>query len=256
VLRSSLNDGYLTLPILQRARVTLLLAVYRQSVRLGAEALETHGQNFFSQLNTCDHSPYIASCLTRGWVCYLQLLLALTRAFILVSESRGTRDHILLSQIRDFPFPLLLRLAGLRWRYSAPPPHANRLFFKVKVKVMLRPTVQSASLSSNKAPIWVLGPDLYYSQTVAGLLIWGALSDERTGLPFTISAGPRQRSHSRVLVPWDSPPYFTVSDLRLPLFVASYDSQGYSGGILLRLHTEALSNQSQSHIVTDGQSVS
>jgi hypothetical protein len=44
----------------------------------------------------------------------------------------------------------------------------------------------------------------------------GALSDERTGLLFTIAAGPRQRIHSRVRVPWDSWPYFTVSDSRLP----------------------------------------
>jgi hypothetical protein len=75
---------------------------------------------------------------------------------------------------------------------------------------------QSASLSWNKAPIWGLRPDFYYCQTVAGFLIWGALSDERTGLPFTISVGPRQRSHSRIPVPWDSRPYFTVSDSRLP----------------------------------------
>jgi hypothetical protein len=39
---------------------------------------------------------------------------------------------------------------------------------------------QSASLSWNKAPIWGLRPDIYYCQTVAGLLVWGALSDERT----------------------------------------------------------------------------
>jgi hypothetical protein len=55
---------------------------------------------------------------------------------------------------------------------------------KVKVKVMLRPTVQSASSSCNKAPIWGLRPDLYYFQTFAGLLMWGALSDEKTGLLF------------------------------------------------------------------------
>jgi hypothetical protein len=36
------------------------------------------------------------------------------------------------------------------------------------------------------------------------------------GLLFTISAGPRQRIHSRVRVPCDWRPYFTVSDLRLP----------------------------------------
>jgi hypothetical protein len=59
---------------------------------------------------------------------------------------------------------------------------------------------QSASLSWNKAPIWGLRPDFYYCQTVAGLLMWGALSDERTGLSFTIAAGPRQRNHSRVRV--------------------------------------------------------
>jgi hypothetical protein len=63
---------------------------------------------------------------------------------------------------------------------------------------------QSASLSWNKAPIWGLRPDLYYSQIVMGLSRWGALSDERMRVSFTISARPRQRSHSRVRVPWDS----------------------------------------------------
>jgi hypothetical protein len=43
---------------------------------------------------------------------------------------------------------------------------------------------QSASHSWNKASIWGLGPDLYYYQTVAGLLMWGSLSDERTSLSF------------------------------------------------------------------------
>jgi hypothetical protein len=75
---------------------------------------------------------------------------------------------------------------------------------------------QPASLSWNKASIWGLRPDLDYCLTFAGLLVWGILSDERTGLPFTIAAGPCQRSLSRVRVPWDSRPYFAVSDLRLP----------------------------------------
>jgi hypothetical protein len=64
-----------------------------------------------------------APSLTRGRVCPLRLLLALASAVIFGSESRGTRDHILLSQIRDFPFRRLLRLTGLQWRYSTPPPH-------------------------------------------------------------------------------------------------------------------------------------
>jgi hypothetical protein len=55
--------------------------------------------------------------LTRGRVCRLQLSLVLASAVILESESSGTRDHILLSQIRDFSFRRLLRLAGLRCKY-------------------------------------------------------------------------------------------------------------------------------------------
>jgi hypothetical protein len=53
------------------------------------------------------------------------LLLALASADIFGSDSHGTRDHNLLSQIRDFPFRRLLRLAGLRWRYSTLPLHGN-----------------------------------------------------------------------------------------------------------------------------------
>jgi hypothetical protein len=62
-----------------------------------------------------------APSLRRGRVCRLQFLLALAIAVILGSESRGTRDHILLSHSWDFPFRRLLRLAGLRWRYSTQP---------------------------------------------------------------------------------------------------------------------------------------
>jgi hypothetical protein len=40
----------------------------------------------------------------RGRVCRLQFLLVLASAVILGSESLGTRNHLLLSQIRDFPF--------------------------------------------------------------------------------------------------------------------------------------------------------
>jgi hypothetical protein len=44
-----------------------------------------------------------ALSLTWEWVCRLQLLLVLASTVILGSESCGTRDHILLSQIRDSP---------------------------------------------------------------------------------------------------------------------------------------------------------
>jgi hypothetical protein len=82
--------------------VTLRLAVYRQSVRLGDNPLSLTTSIFF-QLNTCCHSLYVTSSLRRGWVCRLQLLLVLASAVILVSKSRGTHDHMLLFRIRDSP---------------------------------------------------------------------------------------------------------------------------------------------------------
>jgi hypothetical protein len=61
--------------------------------------------------------------------------------------------------------------------------------------------------------------------------MWSAVSDERTGLSFTIAAVPRQRSLSGVRVPRDLRPYITLET----------QSQSQS--------------QSQSHIATDGQSI-
>jgi hypothetical protein len=67
---------------------------------LGTNPLRLTTTNIF-QLNTCGNSPHVTSSLTIGWVCHLQLLLALASAVILRSESRGAHDHILLSQIRE-----------------------------------------------------------------------------------------------------------------------------------------------------------
>jgi hypothetical protein len=61
---------------------------------------------YCSQVRVCWSG---ALFLTRGRVCHLQFMLALTSA-------------IFLSQIPDFPFHRLLRLAGLRRTYSTPPP--------------------------------------------------------------------------------------------------------------------------------------
>jgi hypothetical protein len=70
---------------------------------LATSPLSLTTSNFIFQLNTCGYSPYVTSSLTRGWVCRLQLLLVLASAGILRSESRGTHDHVLLSQFRDSP---------------------------------------------------------------------------------------------------------------------------------------------------------
>jgi hypothetical protein len=66
-----------------------------------------------------------ALSLTRGQDCRLQFLLVLASTVILGSEFLGTHNHILLSQIRDFPFRRLLRLTGLLWWYLTPPSHGS-----------------------------------------------------------------------------------------------------------------------------------
>jgi hypothetical protein len=58
---------------------------------------------FYFQLNPCGHSPYVTFSLTREWVSRLKLLLVFASTVILWSESLGTHDRILLSQIRDSP---------------------------------------------------------------------------------------------------------------------------------------------------------
>jgi hypothetical protein len=83
--------------IIFRVRVTLRLAVYRQSVHLGSSPLETHDQYF--QLNTCGYSLCNILCGERMG---LSSTIAgpRQRSHFRVRVPR-THDHILLSQIRD-----------------------------------------------------------------------------------------------------------------------------------------------------------
>jgi hypothetical protein len=71
-----------------------------------------------------------------------------------------------------------------------------------KSKVTLRLTVdQSVNLGVEPHLGLMTGYLLLFDNY--GLLFWGALSDESTGLPFVYAAGPRQRSLSQVRVPLD-----------------------------------------------------
>jgi hypothetical protein len=100
-----------------------VLCYDRRSVDQSVLEQSTHlvlNDQIFSTVRLLRVCWYEELSVTRGRVCHLQLLLALTSAVILRSNFRGTRGHILLSHIRDFPFRHLLRLAGLRWRYSTP----------------------------------------------------------------------------------------------------------------------------------------
>jgi hypothetical protein len=89
-------------------------------------------------------------------------------------------------------------VSGLRWRYSNPPPHGKPLDnpCQVKVQVTLRPTV-SRPVRLGVRPIWdprpIFLPPWDFLLDSYCLLCCSALSDERTGLFFTVAAGPRQR---------------------------------------------------------------
>jgi hypothetical protein len=74
----------------------------------------------------------------------------------------------------------------------------------LSLSLILRPTVSRRVYLGIKHPSGAYDQIFYYCQTVAGLLMWGAISDERTGVSFTIAVDPRQRSHFRVQVTWDS----------------------------------------------------
>jgi hypothetical protein len=62
---------------------------------------------------------------------------------------------------------------------------------QAKVKVILRPTVCRPVTRDQFFPFCIF-------LTVSGLLKWGALSDERTDLDFSVFAGHRQRSLSQI----------------------------------------------------------
>jgi hypothetical protein len=84
------------------------------------------------------------------------------------------------------------------------------------LSLMLRPTVSRPVCLEIKHPSGASDQIFITCVTVTVLFLWGALSDETSGLSFVCATGPCQRSLSRVRVPWDLRPYCTVSDLRLP----------------------------------------
>jgi hypothetical protein len=86
----------------------------------------------------------------------------------------------------------------------------------LSLSLMLRPTVSRPVCLGIKHPFGAYEQIFITCVTVMVLFLWGALSDERSGLSSVCAAGPCQRSLSRVRVLWDLRPYFTVSHLRLP----------------------------------------
>jgi hypothetical protein len=136
-----------------RFRVTLRLAVYCQSVRLGAKTLEEHDQRFFFSLNLevillkqhplwLDDSSVVYNCCWPspaqsffGTILAGPMIISCRLSFEIPQKLR-TRSPYLYSPGTGwssytsrhwFPFRRLLRLAGLQCRYSNPHPHGPKI---------------------------------------------------------------------------------------------------------------------------------
>jgi hypothetical protein len=83
--------------------------------------------------------------------------------------------------------------------------------------------------------------------------MWGALSDERTGLSFTTAPGPRQRSHFRIRVR-GTRDQILLSQIRDFPFPRLLGLVSYGGGIWPRLHTgvHSYSRNSQNFMESEG----
>jgi hypothetical protein len=189
-----------------------------QSVSLG---VEPHMGLMTWYLLLFDSYGHVSVSLTRGRVCHLYMLLTLASAVFLGSESLGTRGHILLSQVWDFIFRRLLRLAGSRWRYSTPPPHGllQTHFLSLSLSHVMTDG-HSASLSWYKAPICGLRPDSFFAVGQLRVCWYGVLSLTRglvCGLQLLLALASAVILGSESS--WGSRSYLTVSDLRLLLSV-------------------------------------
>jgi hypothetical protein len=155
-----------------------------------------------------------------------------------------------------FPFRRLLRLAGIRWRYSNPPPRRVVELSKSKTKLCTLQLTVGQSVS--------LGVEPHMGLMTRYLLLFASYDLvfvrrplwREDGSVFSICCWPSPGSLSRVRVPWDSWPYFTVSDLRL-----SFSSPPTTRRVTVEVFDPASTrvgggmSLSLSHIATDGQSV-
>jgi hypothetical protein len=135
-----------------KVRVTLRLAVYHQSVRLGGKPLETHDQIFYF---TTDYLRLQSLCnILSDERTGLSFTIAADPRQSNHSQVQVPRDSVSDSRLPQpggpclriyippeqsvpvipsgtgFLLRRLLRLAGLRWRYSTPPPHRESLATK------------------------------------------------------------------------------------------------------------------------------
>jgi hypothetical protein len=80
---------------------------------------------------------------------------------LLGSESLGAHYHILLSQIRDFLFRRLLRLAGSQWKYSTPPQHGFLFLTCVRPSLCSLRAAPTENIASSIVECWFTAAEMW-----------------------------------------------------------------------------------------------
>jgi hypothetical protein len=84
----------------------------------------------FFQLNTCSHSPYVTSSLTRGWVCHLQLLIGSNDAILgevgwtmvmvgVHHGPEGVSGHLLVVPLSNDSLGVWISMTNQDWQLSS-----------------------------------------------------------------------------------------------------------------------------------------
>jgi hypothetical protein len=125
-----------------------------------------------------------------------KFLLVLASTAILGSESHWIQDHILLSDGSGSLQTHSYCLTAWHISINTPDRTEVRTLKSKSEQSYVTTDGQSASLSWCQASIWGLRPDFYNCQTVAGLLMWGALSDTKCNTRKSVSRAADQRENT------------------------------------------------------------
>jgi hypothetical protein len=140
-------------------------------------------KNIFRLLRICRCR---APSLTRGRVSSLKLLLRLPIAVFLGSESSGTHDHISLSLFLSLSNPegqVPVFISPRKMGNSVMPPGIGLLqYSQSQSQTHITTDSQSVSILGVEPNLGLL--NRFFFSKLLSCLIWGALSDESSGLSF------------------------------------------------------------------------
>jgi hypothetical protein len=145
--------------------------------------------------HTHDSELHVTTALSLISTFYKSLLQTLNLLLAAVSSLEVPWQRLLTVEI--------LQLHALKF-FVYRPQYRPAYSTQIKVKITLRLTVSQSVSHGVEPPTWGSWPNIYYCLTITVLLLWGALSEENTGL--TYSTEFAQLSLSLMLRPTVSRP--------------------------------------------------